>query len=103
MSSTTPRPDRPQVVAGLAEWRKLTDHITELRRELSEEREVIGIIARERTELRGVVADLNADCAALRTRLAASLERERAQTEHRRRDYWGGVVLLYWLLTKRGK
>jgi regulator of replication initiation timing len=83
----------PDVRAALAEWSALTRQIAELRRELEEEREVIGLIAAERNDLRAENAALRARLDALRHDLA------RAQRANRRNDWWATV----WSLVTNGR
>lgn len=79
------------------------DVIQDLRRELDEEREVIGIIARERNDLRHANADLVAENAALRLRVAALLDEARAMRARRVKDWRGALALLWWTVKQGGK
>lgn len=83
-----------------AAWQE-QDIIAELRKEIEEEREVIGIIARERKELRAEVAELRADKAGLAMRLTHALDRERQLRAVRTRDWSGLLMLAWWKLTRR--
>ena len=85
-----------------AAWETHEQHLGELRRELAEEREVIGIIARERNEARAERDEARAECAGL----AMRLEHSEARTEWLRKrlsrwDVWAGVVLAYWNVSGR--
>jgi hypothetical protein len=87
---------RHDVADHLSEWQRLTNHIEELRRERDDDREIIGLIARERDDLRGEVD-------ALKLRLARALEAERmAYGRNRARDWRGALVNLWWALKQGG-
>jgi regulator of replication initiation timing len=83
----------PDVRAKLSEWGALTRQIEELRREVAEEVEIIGLIATERDDLRR-------ENARLRRRLdAMKAERDREQRANRRPSYWGAL----WALLTNGR
>lgn len=79
----------------LAEWHAQTSDLAALSQELAEEREVIGIIARERDDLRR-------DNTSLRLRIdKAKDERDRAQRALRQPSVWGALVALWDVITGR--